>query len=111
MFLNVLLIYYKNEGKNLANAVTDAKEVIWTQSVSLEPVTAEISSAAGVIGTYKPMTADIAPVIYTTYADKLASTEFAQLIAGDTVPEEYASLMTDANKAGEIKDYFAVKAM
>lgn len=94
-----------------SNAVTEAKEVIWTQSVSLEPVTAEISSSAGVIGTYKPMTADIAPVIYTTYADKLTSAEFAPLIAGDTVPEEYASLMTDANKAGEIKDYFAVKAM
>ncbi len=93
------------------NSVSSAKEVIWTQNVSLEPVTAEISSAAGVIGTYKPMTADIAPAIYTAYSDELASTEFAQFIAGDSVPEEYTSLMTDENKAGEIKDYFAVNAM
>jgi len=92
------------------NNVTDVKEVIWTQSVSLEPVTAEIASGTGVIGTYKPMSADIAPEIYTTYADKLADSEFSSFIAGDTLPEEYAALMTDENKAPEMKDFVSVKA-
>lgn len=93
-----------------SNAVTETKEVIWTQTVSFEPVTAEISSGTGVIGTYKPMSADIAPQIYTTYADKLADTDAAEFIAGTVVPDEYAALMTDENKAPEMKDFFAVKA-
>lgn len=93
-----------------ANAVTGMKEVLWTQAISLEPVTAEISSGTGVINTYKPMSADIAPRIYTTYADKLADTDMAAYITGTTVPEEYAALMVDENKAPEMKDFFAVKA-
>ena len=93
-----------------ANAVTGTKEVIWEQTISFEPVTAEISSGTGVIGTYKPMSEDIAPQIYTTYADKLADTEMAQYITGTEVPEEYAALMVDANKAPAMKDFVAVKA-
>lgn len=109
-------ILVKADGKyyafklDAANAVTDVKEVTWEQAISLEPVTAEISSGTGLIKSYKPMSADIAPQIYTTYADKLEGSEFSQYITGTTVPEEYKALMTEENKAPEMKDFVAVKA-
>ncbi len=92
------------------NEAVDAKEVIWTQTVKFEPVNVTISSSSGTVKTYQPMNENIAPQLYTALADRIDDENIKAMIKGDTVPEEYAALMIDANKTSELKDYVELSA-
>lgn len=95
---------------NENNEAVDAKEVIWTQTVKFEPVNVTISSSSGTVKTYQPMDENIAPQLYTALADRIDDENIKAMIKGDTVPEEYAALMIDANKTSELKDYVELSA-
>ncbi len=92
------------------NNAYDTKEVIWTQTVKFEPVNVTISSKSGDVKTYQPMDENITPQIYTAYADDIDYAEVKAMIKGNTVPEEYAALMIDANKTPALAEFVKISA-
>lgn len=89
------------------NNITDVKSVTWTQQIKIEPVYVTVSDNNGEVKKYQPVSADIAPVVYTTYADKLEGAE--DFVKNEAIPENISAIIANT-EATELSKFVQLDA-